>query len=55
MNHLGEIEPSNDEAMLVFEVSDQAVEDAAGSLSWRTGAFTLAMCSGIDTCPSLPA
>ena len=55
MNHLGEIEPSNAEAILVFEVSDQAAEDAAGSLSWRTGAFTLTMCSGIVTCPSLPA
>ncbi len=52
MNHFGEIEQSNDEAMLVFEVSDQAVEDAAGSLSWRTAAFTLAFCTGIDTCPS---
>ncbi len=52
MNQLGEIEQSNDEAMLVFEVSDQAVEDAAGSLSWKTGAFTLAFCTGIDTCPS---
>ena len=40
---------------LSFEVSDEAVEAAAGSVKEKAGAFTLAFCSGLDTCPSVRA
>jgi hypothetical protein len=38
-----------------FEVSDEALEAAAGSVKEKAGAFTLAFCSGLDTCPSVRA
>jgi hypothetical protein len=38
-----------------FEVSDEALEAAAGSVKEVAGAFTLAFCSGLDTCPSVRA
>ncbi|HMF22609.1 MAG TPA: hypothetical protein VKG24_10850 [Pseudolabrys sp.] len=41
-----------DEAVLVCDVSDVDIENAAGSLKEKAGAFTLAFCSGFDTCPS---
>lgn len=34
------------------EVSDEALEAAAGLVGERAGAFTLSFCSGLDTCPS---
>jgi hypothetical protein len=37
---------------LSFEVSDDALEAAAGSVKEKAGAFTLAFCSGLDTCPA---
>jgi hypothetical protein len=37
---------------LSFEVSDEALEAAAGSVKEKAGAFTLAFCSGLDTCPT---
>jgi hypothetical protein len=40
---------------LSFEVSDETLEAAAGSLKEKAGAFTLAFCSGLDTCPSVRA
>jgi hypothetical protein len=40
---------------LSFEVSDEALEAAAGSVKEKAGAFTLAFCSGLDTCPSVRA
>jgi hypothetical protein len=40
---------------LSFEVSDEALEAAAGSVKEKAGAFTLAFCSGLDTCPSVSA
>jgi hypothetical protein len=43
------------EVDLSFEVSDEALEAAAGSLKEKAGAFTLAFCSGLDTCPSVRA
>lgn len=45
-----------DEETLSFDVSDAALE-LAGSKCWEgpAGSFTVAFCSGIDTCPSLPA
>jgi hypothetical protein len=44
-----------DEEILSFEVSDEALEAAAGSVREKAGAFTLAFCSGLDTCPSVRA
>jgi hypothetical protein len=43
-----------EEEILSFEVSDEALEAAAGSME-KAGAFTLAFCSGLDTCPSVRA
>jgi hypothetical protein len=42
------------EGDLAFEVSDQALEAAAGATRDKAGAITLAFCSGLDTCPSGP-
>jgi hypothetical protein len=44
-----------EEQILSFEVSDEALEAAAGSVKEKAGAFTLAFCSGLDTCPSVRA
>jgi hypothetical protein len=44
-----------EEEILSFEVSDAALEAAAGSVKEKAGAFTLAFCSGLDTCPSVRA
>src|SRR5262249_16919627 len=44
-----------DERIFSFEVSDEALEAAAGSVKEKAGAFTLAFCSGLDTCPSVRA
>jgi hypothetical protein len=39
-----------EEEILSFQVSDEALEAAAGQDN--AGAFTLAFCSGLDTCPA---
>jgi hypothetical protein len=44
-----------EEEIFSFEVSDEALEAAAGSVKEKAGAFTLAFCSGLDTCPSVRA
>jgi hypothetical protein len=44
-----------EEEIFSFEVSDEALEAAAGSVREKAGAFTLAFCSGLDTCPSVRA
>jgi hypothetical protein len=44
-----------EEEIFIFEVSDEALEAAAGSVKEKAGAFTLAFCSGLDTCPSVRA
>jgi hypothetical protein len=44
-----------EEEILSFEVSDEALEMAAGPVKEKAGAFTLAFCSGLDTCPSVRA
>ena len=44
-----------EEEILSFEVSDEALEAAAGSVKEKAGAITLAFCSGLDTCPSVRA
>jgi hypothetical protein len=41
-----------EEEVLSFQISDEALEAAAGSVKENAGAFTLAFCSGLDTCPS---
>lgn len=40
------------EAMLILDLSDEVFQNAAGPVGEKAGAFTLAFCSGIDTCPS---
>jgi hypothetical protein len=40
-----------EEAILSYEVSDQALEAAATAVKDRAGSFTLAFCSGLDSCP----
>ena len=44
-----------EDEILNFEVSDEMLEAAAGSVKEKAGAFTLAFCSGLDTCPSAKA
>jgi hypothetical protein len=51
MKDFGQIEQT-DEAMLIYGVSDEAIDYAAGSVKEKVGAFTLAFCSGVDSCPS---
>ncbi len=46
---------NSDEAMLMLDVSDAALENAAGSIWEKAAAVTLAFCSGFDTCPSVTA
>jgi hypothetical protein len=41
-----------DEMNLTYDVSDEALEMVAGSVCEKAGAFTLAFCSGLDTCPA---
>jgi hypothetical protein len=36
----------------MLDVSDEVLENAAGSVREKAGAMTLAFCSGIDSCPS---
>ena len=43
-----------EEEILTFDVSDEALEAAAGTVE-KAGAFTLAFCSGLDTCPGVAA
>jgi hypothetical protein len=44
-----------EEDILTFDVSDEALEAAAGTVREKAGAFTLAFCSGLDTCPGVAA
>jgi hypothetical protein len=41
-----------DEMKLTYDISDEAVEAAAGAVWEIAGAFTLSFCSGLDTCPA---
>jgi hypothetical protein len=41
-----------DEMNFTYDVSDEALETAAGSVREKPSAFTLSFCSGLDTCPS---
>ncbi len=40
------------EEILIDEVPDAALEAAACGMKDEAGAFTLAFCSGLDTCPA---
>jgi len=40
------------EEEILFDVSDEALEAAAGSIKGKAGAYTVAFCSGLDTCPA---
>ena len=51
MNDFGRIEQI-EEAILIYDVSDETIENAASLAKEKAGAFTLAFCSGLDTCPS---
>jgi hypothetical protein len=42
----------NEEELLCYEVSDGALEAAAGSMKDRPVAATISFCSGLDTCPA---
>jgi hypothetical protein len=41
-----------EEDIFTCEVSDEALEAAAGTVTAKAGAFTLAFCSGLDSCPA---
>jgi hypothetical protein len=41
-----------DEINLTYDVSDEALESAAGAVWEKAGALTLSFCSGLDTCPA---
>ncbi len=41
-----------EEEILAYQVSDDALESAAGSLRDKAGSMTVSFCSGLDTCPA---
>jgi hypothetical protein len=41
-----------DQTDLVFEISDEMLETAAGMETGRPKAYTLSFCSGLSTCPA---
>ena len=41
-----------EEEILTYEVSDGAIEAAAGTMREKAGSFTVSFCSGLDTCPT---
>jgi hypothetical protein len=41
-----------EEEILIYKVSDETLETAACGMKDKAGAFTLAFCSGLDTCPA---
>jgi hypothetical protein len=41
-----------EEEILSFQVSDEAIEAAAGSAREIVAALTVAFCTGLDTCPA---
>ena len=40
-----------DDDILTFEVSDEALETAAGTGKEKAGNYTLGFCSGLSVCP----
>ena len=41
------------EEVFAFEVSDEGLEAAAGAMMVKAGAFTMAFCSGVNSCPAI--
>jgi hypothetical protein len=41
-----------EDEILTYEVSDEALEAAAGTVKEKGGSQTISFCSGLDTCPS---
>ena len=41
----------NEEEALTYEVSDEALEIAAGTGKEKAGNYTLGACSGLSVCP----
>jgi hypothetical protein len=41
----------NDEEILTYEVSDEALETAAGTGKEKAGHYTLGYCTGLSACP----
>jgi hypothetical protein len=41
-----------DEEILSYEVSDEALETAAGTGKEKAGNYTLGFCSGLSVCPA---
>ena len=42
----------NEEDVLIYHVSDEALEGSGGLMVERAGSLTLSFCSGLDTCPA---
>ncbi len=42
----------DEEALLISEISDEAIEAAASRVADGAGSQTIAFCSGLDTCPA---
>lgn len=51
MKDYSELNPV-DEMILIYDFSDEVLESAAVGIREKAGAFTLAFCSGLDTCPA---
>jgi hypothetical protein len=47
----GKIIDKSEEEIFAFEVSDEALEQAAGTND-KVANVTIAFCSGLDTCPA---
>lgn len=41
-----------EQEMLAFDVSDEALETAAGTAREKAANYTLAACSGLSVCPA---
>jgi hypothetical protein len=41
----------NDEEILAYEVSDEALETAGGTGKEKAGHYTLGFCTGLSACP----
>jgi hypothetical protein len=41
-----------EQEILAFEVSDEALESAAGTGKEKAGNYTLGFCTGLSACPS---
>jgi len=41
-----------EEEILTYEVSDEALETAAGSGKEKAGHYTLGFCTGLSACPA---